>query len=734
MKVTRRSILERLTRARLLELAQAAELWGLSRLPKAEVLTALVRSRSLTTRELLERLRRDELKAICRAHGLDDRGREKALLVERILANDAAVSRGATRRVKRGTKKRATGKVATKKRATRVAAGDAVARSTGKRRIKKVATKKVATKKVAVRDAPAQATGRTTARIATERRRTEVGTERKVAQPSAEARPASRRAGATAGSSRSRRGGDSAREGSGATVGYEAELWRMADALRGSMDAAEYKHVVLGLIFLKYISDAFEEHHARLLAEVAEGADPEDPDEYRAENVFWVPPEARWAHLKAQARQLTIGQLVDEAMEAIERDNPTLKGVLPKNYARPNVDKQRLGQLIDMVSNIRVGDEASRAKDVLGRVYEYFLSQFASAEGKKGGEFYTPRCVVRLLVEMLEPYRGRVYDPCCGSAGMFVQSVEFIEAHATGLGNGRRARRELSIYGQELNYTTWRLAKMNLAIRGIDGRIERADTLHDDRFPDLKADFVLANPPFNVKAWGGERLRDDKRWRFGVPPATNANFAWVQHIVHHLAPGGYAGFVLANGSMSSTRSGEGDIRRGLVEADLVDCMVALPSQLFYSTQIPACLWFLARDKGGRPPAGHRHPLRDRRGEVLFIDARRMGRMVDRTHRELTDEDVRRIADTYHAWRGEPDAGDYRDEPGFCKAATLDEIRKHGHVLTPGRYVGAPLPEEDDEPFEEKMRRLVAQLRRQQAEGRKLDAAIEANLKELGYAD
>ncbi len=515
--------------------------------------------------------------------------------------------------------------------------------------------------------------------------------------------------------------------GNGATTGYEAELWRMADTLRGSMDAAEYKHVVLGLIFLKYISDAFEEVHARLESERAQGADPEDPDEYRAENIFWVPPEARWPHLKAQAKQPTIGQIVDDAMDGIERDNPVLKDVLPKNYARPALDKQRLGQLIDLVSNIRVGDEDARSKDVLGRVYEYFLSQFASAEGKKGGEFYTPRCVVKLLVEMLEPYQGRVYDPCCGSSGMFVQSVEFIRAHATGNGNGRKAPKEakadISIYGQESNHTTWRLAKMNLAIRGIEGQIKHGDSFHDDRHPDLKADFILANPPFNVSDWGGERLVEDKRWQYGTPPKGNANFGWVQHMVHHLAPRGIAGFVLANGSMSSGQSGEGEIRKNLIEADLVDCMVALPGQLFYSTQIPACLWFLARDrKGGK--------FRDRYGEVLFIDARKLGRMVDRTHRELTDEDVTRIANTYHAWRNGADT--YADVPGFCKSTTLEEVRKHGHVLTPGRYVGAEAQEEDEEPFEDKMKRLTAQLREQQAEATKLDDTIADNLKELGY--
>jgi type I restriction enzyme M protein len=533
-----------------------------------------------------------------------------------------------------------------------------------------------------------------------------------------------------------RKNNPQAAETTGATVGYEAQLWQMADALRGSMDAAEYKHVVLGLIFLKYISDAFEEQHAKLVAEKAQGADPEDPDEYRAQSIFWVPPEARWAHLKAQARQPTIGQLVDDAMAGIERDNPALKGVLPKDYARPALDKTRLGQLIDLISNIRVGDEAARAKDVLGRVYEYFLSQFASAEGKKGGEFYTPRCVVKLLVEMLEPYRGRVYDPCCGSSGMFVQSVEFIRAHASGNGNGGKpakggAKPDISIYGQESNYTTWRLAKMNLAIRGIDGQIAHGDTFHADRHPDLKADVILANPPFNISDWGAERLRDDKRWQYGAPPAGNANFAWVQHIVHHLAPAGVAGFVLANGSMSSNQSGEGEIRKALIEADLVNCMVALPGQLFYSTQIPACLWFLARDR--RDVGAHgRAPLRDRRGQILFIDARKLGRMVDRTHRELTDEDIARIAATYHAWHGEKEAGAYADVPGFCKSAPLEEVRKHGHVLTPGRYVGAEAQEDDGEPFEEKMKRLVATLREQQAEAAKLDAAIAANLKELGY--
>ncbi|MBI2315877.1 MAG: SAM-dependent methyltransferase, partial [Betaproteobacteria bacterium] len=400
------------------------------------------------------------------------------------------------------------------------------------------------------------------------------------------------------------------------------------------------------------------------------------------------------------------------------RDNRSLKGVLPKDFARPGLDKQRLGQIINLVSDIALGSAADRAKDTLGRVYEYFLARFASAEGKSGGQFYTPSRVVRVLVEMLAPYKGRVYDPCCGSGGMFVQSEKFIEAHSGKLG-------DISIYGQESNYTTWRLAMMNLAIRGIDAQIAHGDTFHNDRHPDLKADYVLANPPFNDSDWRGGLLKGDKRWVYGVPPAGNANYAWVQHFIHHLAPTGLAGFVLANGSMSSNQSGEGEIRKAIVEADLVDCMVALPGQLFYSTQIPVCLWFLARNKrNGR--------FRDRRGETLFLDARKLGTMVDRVHRELTDDDLAKIAGAYHAWRGDKGAAKYADVPGFCKAAKLDDIRKHGHVLTPGRYVGAEAAEEDDEPFEETMKRLTATLRQQMEEAAKLDAAIAANLKELGY--
>lgn len=435
----------------------------------------------------------------------------------------------------------------------------------------------------------------------------------------------------------------------GANLSFESELWRAADALRSNMDAAEYKHVVLGLIFLKYISDAFEEQHVNLEADRAEGANPEDPDEYRAVNIFWVPKEARWSHLKANAKQPTIGKTLDDAMLAIERANPSLKGVLPKDYAHPRLDKQRLGQLIDLVGNIGLGDKENRSKDILGRVYEYFLSQFASAEGKKGGQFYTPRCVVRVLVEMLAPYKGHVYDPCCGSGGMFVQSVEFVKAHATGNGNGGKAKADVSIFGQESNHTTWRLAKMNLAIRQIENNLgkEHADSFHRDLHPDLKA-------------------------------------------------------------------------------DLVDCMVAMPGQLFYSTQIPVCLWFIARDKKN----GH---FRDRRGQTLFIDARKLGTMIDRVHRELTDDDIGKIAGTYHTWRGDKDYKiKYQDVPGFCKSATLDDIRHHQHILTPGRYVGATEVEDGGEPFEEKMARLTTALHEQTEKAKKLDRIIWANLEGIGY--
>lgn len=479
------------------------------------------------------------------------------------------------------------------------------------------------------------------------------------------------------------------------------------------MDAAEYKHVVLGLIFLKYISDAFLEVYNGLKAD--KYADPEDKDEYLALNVFWVPPEARWDQLQKNAKKPEIGKLIDDAMDAIEKDNPSLKGVLPKNYAREALDKQSLGGIIDLISNIGLGDQESKSKDILGRVYEYFLGQFASAEGKKGGQFYTPRSIVKVLVQMIEPYHGRVYDPCCGSGGMFVQSEKFVEEHQGKLG-------DISIYGQESNQTTWRLCKINLAIRGIDANIQWGDSFHNDKHRDLKADFILANPPFNDKDWKGELLEDDVRWNYGVPPKRNANFAWVQHFIHHLTPTGVAGFVLANGSMSAGGV-EGKIREKIVKADLVDCMVALPSQLFYNTGIPACLWFISRDKSNGK-------FRDRSGEILFIDARKMGYMADRTHRELSDEDILEIADTYHAWRGEE--GEYVDDRGFCKSVNLDEIKKHDYILTPGRYVGFAEEVEDPEEFEGKMRKLTSLLQEQFSESEKLEKEISNNLKKLGY--
>lgn len=508
--------------------------------------------------------------------------------------------------------------------------------------------------------------------------------------------------------------------GSGANLGFEATLWAAADKLRGHMDAGEYKHVCLGLVFLKYISDAFQERYDALLAEPH--ADAEDRDEYTAQNVFWVPKAARWPRLQDNAKQPTIGKLVDDAMVAIEKENPTLKGVLPKDFARPSLDKTRLGELIDLVSTIGLGDPDSRSKDILGRVYEYFLGRFASAEGKGGGEFYTPQSVVKLLVEMIEPYKGRVFDPCCGSGGMFVQSEKFVLAHGGRIG-------DIAIYGQESNNTTWRLAKMNLAICGIDANLgeKNADSFHDDLHKDLKADFVLANPPFNDSDWGGDRLREDARWKYGTPPASNANYAWVQHFIHHLSPSGIAGFVLANGSMSSNQSGEGEIRQSIVDADLVDCMIALPGQLFYSTQIPVCLWFVTRSKKNGK-------FRDRRRETLFVDARKFGMLVDRTHRELTEDEIARLAKTYHAWRGEKGAGKYADAPGFCKSATTDEIAGHGYVLTPGRYVGAAEVEDDGQDFDAKMKQLTATLAEQFKAGAKLEKAILSNLRRLGYAE
>lgn len=512
--------------------------------------------------------------------------------------------------------------------------------------------------------------------------------------------------------------------GNGANLGFEQKLWAAADKLRNNMDAAEYKHVVLGLIFLKYISDAFAEVYQEVQADPEGLSDPEDIDEYKMRNAFWVPPEARWNYLQKNAKQPTVGNLIDDAMDAIERDNPSLKGVLPKIYGREGLDKQRLGELIDLVGTIGLGDKESRSKDVLGRVYEYFLGQFADAEGKGAGQFYTPQSIVRLLVAMIEPFKGRVLDPCCGSGGMFVQSEKFIQAH-----QGRLD--DIHIFGQESNITTYRLCKMNLAIRGIESKEVRWNnegSFLSDLHKDLRADYLLANPPFNDSDWKGEMLREDIRWKFGVPPVGNANFAWVQHFIHHLAPFGIAGFVLANGSMSSNTSGEGEIRKNIVEADLVDCMVALPSQLFYNTMIPACLWFIARDK-------QNHKFRARKGETLFIDARKLGTMTDRRHRQLTEEDIKKIADTYHAWRGEPIDGqkiEYQDVAGFCKAVKLEELRKHGHTLTPGRYVGTEEKETDGKEFDEKMKELTSELTKQMESGTQLNKAIKSNLEKIGY--
>ena len=525
----------------------------------------------------------------------------------------------------------------------------------------------------------------------------------------------------------------------------EKTLWKSADKLRKNMDAAEYKHIVLGLIFLKYISDAFEELHAKLAAgeEEYEGADPEDADEYRAENVFFVPANARWSWLQARAKLPEIGKDVDEAMEAIEKENPTLKGVLPKQYARQNLDKASLGALIDLIATIGLGDAKAQAQDVLGRVYEYFLGEFAAAEGKKGGQFYTPGSIVKVLVNMLEPYKGRVYDPCCGSGGMFVQAEKLVEAH-----QGRID--DISIYGQESNQTTYRLCRMNLAIRGIDGsnvRWNGEGSFLNDAHKDMKAEYIIANPPFNDSDWSGELLRDDPRWQYGVPPTGNANFAWMQHMIYHLAPNGTLGLVLANGSLSSNSGGEGEIRKAIVEAKLVDCIVALPDKLFYNTGIPACLWFISRDRKN-------HDFRDREEEILFIDARNLGEMLTRRNRVFSDDDIARIADTYHAWRSKEGVGrvsdsvtrqvnaadvglrcanpTYEDIKGFCKAASLEEVRKHRHVLTPGRYVGIPDEEDDGVPFEEKMAKLTAELAEQMQQGEALDARIRENLAKVGF--
>jgi type I restriction enzyme M protein len=496
----------------------------------------------------------------------------------------------------------------------------------------------------------------------------------------------------------------------------EKQLWKAADKLRKNIDAAEYKHVVLGLIFLKYISDAFEELYSKLKAEEALGADPEDKDEYKAENVFFVPQAARWSLLLSKAKQPDNGKYVDDAMDAIEKENTSLKGVLPKVYARQNLDPTSLGELIDLVGNIALGDTKARSADVLGHVFEYFLGEFALAEGKKGGQFYTPRSVVELLVEMLEPYNGRVFDPCCGSGGMFVQSERFVTEHQGKVN-------DISIYGQESNQTTWRLCKMNLAIRGIDSsqvKWNNEGSFLNDAHKDLKADYIIANPPFNVSDWGGDLLRNDGRWQYGVPPAGNANYAWIQHFIYHLTPNGQAGFVLAKGALTSKTSGEGDIRKALIENNLVDCIVNLPAKLFLNTQIPASLWFMSRNRTN-------DKYRDRSNEILFIDARNHGHLINRRTRELSKEDIQEIAETYHNWRN-PD-GNYEDIAGFCASAPISKVAELDYVLTPGRYVGLP-EEEDDFNFEERFTALKAEFEEQLKEEARLNRVIVENLKKI----
>ena len=492
-----------------------------------------------------------------------------------------------------------------------------------------------------------------------------------------------------------------------ADVGFEKQIWNAADVLRGSMDAAEYKHVVLGLIFLKYISDRFEAKYQEL---VNEGYDmEEDKDEYAAENIFYVPQNARWSGIAENAHKPKIGIVIDEAMRLIENENERLKGVLPKNFARPELDKQKLGDVVDLFTNIQM-KEQGESKDILGRTYEYCLSMFASAEGKNAGEFYTPSCIVRTLVEVLKPYHGRVYDPACGSGGMFVQSAKFIERHQGKIN-------DISVFGQEYNPTTWKMAQMNLAIRGIEANLGdfNADTFFKDVHPTLKADFVMANPPFNMKEWGADKLQDDVRWKYGIPPSGNANFAWLQHMIHHLSPNGKIGMVLANGSLSSQSGGEGTIRENILKADLVECIVAMPSQLFYSTQIPVCLWFLNRAK--------KQP-----GKVLFIDARNMGSMVTRKLRELTEEDILKIAGTYDDYV----AGTLEDEKGYCAVVGMDEIEKQDYILTPGRYVGITKTEDDGEPFQEKMERLTGELSELFAKSHELEAEIKKQLASIGF--
>ena len=492
-----------------------------------------------------------------------------------------------------------------------------------------------------------------------------------------------------------------------AEIGFERQIWDAACVLRGNMDASEYKNVVLGLIFLKYISDRFDEKYQELKNE-GEGFE-EDMDEYTSEGIFFVPSGARWNEIKVKAHTPEIGTVIDDAMRAIEKENKRLKDILPKNFARPELDKRRLGDVVDLFTNIKMVEHGNE-KDILGRTYEYCLQMFAEQEGKRGGEFFTPACVVRTLVEVLQPYKGRVYDPCCGSGGMFVQSAKFVENHSGNISN-------ISIYGQDSNPTTWKMAQMNLAIRGIEPDLGSyaADTFLDDRHPTLRADYIMANPPFNLSNWGADKLKDDVRWQYGMPPASNANFAWLQHMIYHLAPGGRMGMVLANGSLSSQSGGEGDIRKNIVNADLVDCIIAMPTQLFYTTQIPVSLWFISKRK-------------KQAGKTLFIDARKMGDMVSRKLRELTDEDIKKIADTYNAYVN----GTLEDVKGFCAVVDTEKIAEQDYILTPGRYVGVEEQEDDGEPFEEKMVRLTSELSDLFKQSHKLEAEIKEKLGAIGY--
>ena len=652
--IAKRTVLDSLLKPELIEWAWIMEIPSPTTMSKTELVDALVAKRSLPTSDILDDLKRDQLKALCREAGLSDHGRSKQDIIDRLLGKES----GTADDQGMGSKSESESSVKSSTNASNQHTGMA------KKRTKK-----------------------------------------------------------------------SSATQNGASLGFEEKLWASADKLRGSIDAAEYKHVVLGLLFLKYISDAFLARREELEALTTDPDSDyftdgdgdwtnqtlEDRDEYASKNVFWVPKDARWPKLQADAKKPDIAKRLDDAMFEVEKVNPRLKNVLPRDYARRGIPAERLGELIDLIATIGLGDAESRAKDILGRVYEYFIGKFAAAEGKLGGEFFTPKSIVRLLVEMIEPFKGRVYDPCCGSGGMFVQAERFVEAH-----EGKAT--DISIFGQESNPTTWKLANMNLALRGIEAHLgeKHGDTFHNDLHKDLKADFILANPPFNVSDWGGDRRREDARWKYGTPPIGNANYAWIQHFIHHLAPNGIAGFVMANGSMSSNASGEGDIRKSLVENDLVDCMIAMPGQLFFTTGIPVCLWFVTRSKKGGTLGGNR--LRDRRKQTLFIDARKMGTLVNRTLRELSDEDIARIADTYHAWRGEAPKGqpEYEDIAGFCMSASTEEIEKHGFVLTPGRYVGAEEIEDDGIPFEEKMDKLTAVLREQFAESAKLQAQIEAN--------